>query len=247
MPRSRLSLPSFLTQARTSRMASLRLPLLAPLLASALAAMAACGGAPSNGSSASAASSAPSTPSTNTSSATASAPAAQPSPAQRPVDDSVAGVVDAPARPWTVSQWFNSAPLSVEALRGKVVLVRWFMGPSCPFCSATAPTLRALDEKYRDKGLAVIGMYHHKEETPLDPEQVGGWVKQYGYKFPVAIDKDWTTLDRWWTGGHERSFTSVSFLIDKAGIVRRVHLGGKLTASAELDAMTADIERLIAM
>jgi hypothetical protein len=44
MPRSRLSLPSFLTQARTSRMASLRLPLLAPLLASALAAMAAYAG-----------------------------------------------------------------------------------------------------------------------------------------------------------------------------------------------------------
>jgi thiol-disulfide isomerase/thioredoxin len=246
MPRSRLSLPSFLTQARTSRMASLRLPLLAPLLASALAAMAACAG-PSSAGTSSAPTSNTSNTTSNTSAAELGAPAAQPAAAAPKVDDSLTGVVDEPAKPWTVSQWFNSAPLSLEAMRGKVVLVRWFMGPSCPFCSATAPTLRALDEKYRDKGLAVIGMYHHKEETPLDPEQVGGWVKQYGYKFPVAIDKDWTTLDRWWLGGHERSFTSVSFLIDKTGVVRRVHLGGKLTAGAELDAMTADIERLIAM
>jgi hypothetical protein len=50
MPRSRLSLPSFLSQPRSAaaaaRFSSLRLPLLAPLLASALTAMAAYGSAP---------------------------------------------------------------------------------------------------------------------------------------------------------------------------------------------------------
>src|SRR5882724_10591658 len=81
----------------------------------------------------------------------------------RPRDDSLTGVIDQPAPPWQVSQWFNSPPISLEDLRGKVVLVRWFMGPSCPFCSGTAPTLRALHERYADKGLTVIGMYHHKE------------------------------------------------------------------------------------
>jgi thiol-disulfide isomerase/thioredoxin len=172
------------------------------------------------------------------------APTAAPA---RVVDDSLAGVIDEPAAPWTVSQWFNSPPLTLAQLRGKVVLVRWFMGPSCPFCSATAPTLRTLHERYGVKGLAVIGMYHHKEETPLDPEQVAGWVKQYGYQFPVAIDKDWTTLDRWWLRSKERSFTSVSFLIDQAGVVRRVHLGGKLAPEgAEIDSLTTDIESLLA-
>jgi len=174
------------------------------------------------------------------------APAAAGAPAPHS-DDSLVGVIDQPAPPWQVSQWFNSPPLSLEQLRGKVVLVRWFMGPSCPFCSATAPTLRALHERYAAKGLAVIGMYHHKEETPLDPAQVAGWVKHFGYDFPVAIDKDWTTLRRWWLDGHDRSFTSVSFLIDKAGVVRRVHLGGKIAPEGEeIDAITADIERLLA-
>jgi thiol-disulfide isomerase/thioredoxin len=178
---------------------------------------------------------------------TASAPAPAVAPSRRKVDDSLTGVIDQPAQPWQVSQWFNSPPLSLEELRGKVVFVRWFMGPSCPFCSATAPTLRALHERYAASGLAVIGMYHHKEETPLDPDQVAGWVKHYGYQFPVAIDKDWTTLRRWWLDGHDRSYTSVSFLIDKAGVVRRVHLGGKLAPEGDdINAITADVDRLLA-
>jgi len=182
--------------------------------------------------------------------ATAQASASAPAPAGHTGhhhDDDLTGVIDQPAPPWQVSQWFNSPPLALDQLRGKVVFVRWFMGPSCPFCSATAPTLRALHERYADKGLAVIGMYHHKEETPLDPAQVEGWVKHFGYKFPVAIDKDWTTLRRWWLDGHDRAYTSASFLIDKAGVVRRVHLGGKLAPEGdEIAAITADVERLLA-
>jgi thiol-disulfide isomerase/thioredoxin len=168
-------------------------------------------------------------------------------PARRQRDDSLTGVIDQPAPPWQVSQWFNSPPLSLEQLRGKVVFVRWFMGPSCPFCSATAPTLRALHERYAKKGLAVIGMYHHKEETPLDPQQVEGWIKHFGYQFPVAIDQDWTTLRRWWLDGHDRSYTSASFLIDKTGVVRRVHLGGTIAPEGDdIAAITADVDRLLA-
>ncbi len=180
--------------------------------------------------------------------APAPAPESKPNAAPEPrkPDDTLVGVIDRPAPPFQVTEWFNSSPLTLEQLRGKVVFVRWFMGPSCPFCSATAPTLRALHERFAAKGLAVIGMYHHKEETPLDPKQVAGWVKHFGYQFPVAIDKDWTTLRAWWLD-RERSFTSVSFLLDKQGVVRRVHLGGTIEPEGEdIAAITADIERLIA-
>ena len=162
-------------------------------------------------------------------------------------DDSLVGVIDQPAPPWQVSQWFNSPGLSLEQLRGKVVFVRWFMSPNCPFCSGTAPTLRALDERYRDKGLVVVGMYHHKDPTPLEPQQVEGWIKHYGYRFPVAIDQDWATLRRWWLDGHDRAYTSVSFLIDKTGVIRRVHLGGLIAPQGEdIAAIDADVERLLA-
>jgi thiol-disulfide isomerase/thioredoxin len=132
-----------------------------------------------------------------------------------------------------VSQWFNSAPLTLADLRGRVVFVRWFMSPDCPFCSGTAPALRALHESYADQGLVVVGMYHHKDPTPLDPENVRGWIEHFGYTFPVAIDADWRTLERWWLDGHDRSYTSVSFLIDRAGAVRHVHLGGLIDPKSE--------------
>jgi len=164
-------------------------------------------------------------------------------PARAGDPDDTTGVVDAPAPPWQVSQWFNSPPLALADLRGRVVFVRWFMGPSCPMCSGTAPALRELHERYAARGLVVVGMYHHKEDTPLDPEQVRGWIRHFGYRFPVAIDADWITLRRWWLDRHpHRSYTSVSFLIDAGGIVRYVHKGGLIDPKGpEL----RDIERRI--
>ncbi|MGK3962643.1 hypothetical protein WMF38_00445 [Sorangium sp. So ce118] len=61
------------------------------------------------------------------------------------------------------------------------LVVRWLMSPSCPLCSATAPSLTLLDERYRERGLAVIGMYHHKDPEPLEPEEVRGRVAHFGY------------------------------------------------------------------
>jgi peroxiredoxin len=176
----------------------------------------------------------------------AGAASASPPPSADP--DDTTGILDAPAPPWQVSAWFNSPPLTLADLRGKVVFVRWFMDPTCPMCSGTAPALRALHERYAARGLVVIGMYHHKAEAPLDPEQVRGWVRHFGYRFPVAIDADWATLKRWWLDGHpHRSYTSVSFLIDAGGIVRYVHKGGLIDPKgAELRAIERRIEELLA-
>lgn len=162
-------------------------------------------------------------------------------PAQ-PGDADVSGVVGQPAPAWNLERWFNSPPLTVASLRGSVVLVRWFMSPECPLCSATAPGLNGFHEQYAARGLRVIGMYHHKGKQPLDPEDVQGYVKHFGFEFPVAIDADWQTLRRWWLDGHDRGFTSVSFLVDRAGIVRYVHLGGKYAPG---DADHAQMQRWI--
>ncbi len=104
--------------------------------------------------------------------------------------DDTSGVVGHVAREWQVSDWFNSPPIELQALRGQVVFVRWFTSPDCPFCSGSAPALRALYERYGNNGLTVVGMYHHKLPTPLDPADVRGWARHYGYAFPVAIDRD---------------------------------------------------------
>ena len=156
-------------------------------------------------------------------------------------------LLDKPASAWEASDWINSPPLTLADLRGKVVLVRWFTSTDCPYCSATAPALNQLDEDFRARGLVVVGMYHHKASSPLDPKQVRGWVGDYKFKFPVAVDRDWRTLHRWWLDGRERDFTSVSFLIDKRGVIRRVHPGGAMAlGSKDYAEMRAAVERLTA-
>ena len=46
------------------------------------------------------------------------------------------------------------------------------------------------------------------------------------FTFPVALDADWSALKRWWLN-RDRDFTSVSFLVDRNGVIRYVHPGGE--------------------
>ena len=55
-------------------------------------------------------------------------------------------------------QWLNSAPLTAEQLKGKVVLVD-FWTYSCINCLRTLPYVKAWADKYRDQGLVVIGVH----------------------------------------------------------------------------------------
>lgn len=148
-------------------------------------------------------------------------------------DDDTSALIGKPAPEWHLEKWINSAPLSLASLRGSVVLIRWFAAPSCPYCTATAASLKKLDQTHRDRGLRVIGAYHHKQDTPLVDAKVTEYVREFGYTFPVAIDPSWRTINEWWLTGHEnRKFTSAAFLIDRLGIIREVHLGGSILLGA---------------
>jgi thiol-disulfide isomerase/thioredoxin len=157
-------------------------------------------------------------------------------------------IIGKPAPGWDLPTWFNSEPRHVEDLRGKVVLVRWFMSSECPYCSATAPSLVRLDEDYASKGLTIVGMYHHKSDGPLVVDDVRKLVSdRYEFRFPVAIDDDWKTLERWWLTDHPKSWTSVSFLVDRRGVVRFMHTGGEYAPGSEdLRQIRSWIEELLA-
>jgi len=147
---------------------------------------------------------------------------------------------------WSVTDWINSKPLALKDLRGKVVLVRWWTGDGCPYCIATAPTLNEFHAKYGSKGLLVIGFYHHKSDEPLSLATVNGYTKSFGFEFPVAVDPDWRTLRKWWLNGKKRQWTSVSFLIDRQGVIRHIHPGGQFApGSKDYDQMKAKIEELL--
>jgi peroxiredoxin len=160
----------------------------------------------------------------------------------------VSSLVGKHAPDWKASNWLNGPPLAVKDLRGKVVLVRWFMSSECPYCNATAPALVKLDEAYADRGLTVVGMYHHKSDGPLVAGDVKALVNDtYRFRFPIAIDDDWGTLKSWWLNDHPKSWTSVSFLIDRAGVVRHAHLGGEYApGSDDYRQMKAWVEELLA-
>ncbi len=150
---------------------------------------------------------------------------------------------------WQWSGWINTPkPISQADLRGRVVLIRWFTGPPCPYCGATAPALEEWHRRWEKTGLSVIGAYHHKSAGPFSKADVEGIVKRYGFTFPVAIDAEWKTLRAWWLeGGPARDWTSVSFLIDRSGVVRHIHPGGQyLKGDAAFDAMERKIRELLA-
>ena len=146
-------------------------------------------------------------------------------------------------------KWLRGGPLSMEGLRGQVVLIR-FWTDGCAFCEKTAPALKALDAKYREKGLVVIGV-HHPKEPASDPEK---GIRALGLTFPVATDPDWKTVKAYGVGSTFTRFTSVSFLVDREGAIRFVHDGGEWhqgggadheRCNQAHDALVATLERLL--
>lgn len=144
------------------------------------------------------------------------------------VPDSRAGqeLVGSPALPFSSSlAWLNSEPLSLDQLRGKIVLVR-FWTDTCPFCEASAPGLTELHERFGARGLVVVGLFHPKPRGSVrDTESVKARARELDMGFPIATDAHWDTLERWWLSTGDRAATSVSFLIDAEGTVRWIHPG----------------------
>jgi len=151
------------------------------------------------------------------------------------------------AQEWEVQGWMNSKPLQLKDLRGEVVLVRFWTAPGCPYCAASAPALNEFYDKYHDQGLEVVGFYHHKSPEPLKIEDVKHYAGKFGFNFPIAIDYDWKTLRNWWLDADERRWTSVSFLIDRRGIIRHIHPGGQyVEGDADYISIQKAIEHLLA-
>ena len=146
---------------------------------------------------------------------------------------------------WTPVEWINSERLRLSDLRGQVVLVRWFTGTICPDCVATAPALREFHERYHDLGLAVVGMYLHSDATL---EEVRGIADGYGYHFPIVIDRGAKTRRLWCLGRYDYGYTIATFLLDREGVIRHIHPGGRyVKGDDEYRMMKSHIEHWLAL
>jgi len=115
--------------------------------------------------------------------------------------------------------WFNSAPLTSEMLRGKVVLVD-FWTYSCINCLRTLPYLKAWDEKYRGQGLVIIGVHAPEFAFEKDSRNVEQAIRDLGITYPVAMDNRYTI----WNAYHNR-YWPAHYLIDAQGQIREQHFG----------------------
>ena len=89
-------------------------------------------------------------------------------------------LIGSKAPEWNNKDWLNSKPLQLADLRGKVVLIRFFMESNCPMCRASAPHLNEFHRLYKDRGLVVIGMYTPKPEPrKTSVDTVATFVRDY--------------------------------------------------------------------
>src|SRR5437879_6396266 len=91
-----------------------------------------------------------------------------------------------------LGNWFNSPPLNIADLRGKVVLVNfWTYG--CVNCVNTLPHVVDLYAKYKDRGLVVVGV--HTPEFPFERSaaNVQAALQRHGNTDQVPQDNHSTT------------------------------------------------------
>jgi len=125
------------------------------------------------------------------------------------------------------TEWINSAPLSPEALRGKVVLVD-FWTYSCINCLRTLPYVRAWADKYRDAGLVVLGVHAPEFAFEKNPANVRKAVRDLGIGFPVALDNDFSI----WRGFDNQAWPAFYF-VDAQGRIRHHQFGENRYDKAE--------------
>ena len=116
-------------------------------------------------------------------------------------------------------EWLNSAPLTAQQLKGKVVLVD-FWTYSCINCLRSLPYTKAWAEKYRDQGLVVIGVHAPEFAFERDIGNVRKATKDLGINFPVAIDNKFAI---WRAFGNQ--YWPAHYFIDAKGQIRHHHFG----------------------
>jgi thiol-disulfide isomerase/thioredoxin len=134
-----------------------------------------------------------------------------------------------------IDHWLNSDPLTIQQLKGKVVLVD-FWTYTCINCIHTLPYVTSWYDKYKDQGLVVVGV--HTPEYPFErnTNNVKDAIKRFNIHYPVAQDNRYATWE-----AYSNQYWPAYYLIDKSGKIVYIHFGEGDYAETE-----ATIKRLLA-
>ena len=129
--------------------------------------------------------------------------------------------------------WINTSPLTRDSLKGKVVLID-FWTFQCYNCLNALPHVKALYEKYRERGFVVIGVHTPELPTERVVDNVRREVRRLGITYPVVVDNDY----RIWNAYHNQ-YWPAAYYVDGRGEVRYSHFGEG--AYLEQDAAVASL------
>jgi cytochrome c biogenesis protein CcdA/thiol-disulfide isomerase/thioredoxin len=132
-------------------------------------------------------------------------------------------------------QWFNTKPLTMAELRGKVVLVD-FWTYTCINCIRTLPYVKSWHAKYADKGLVIIGVHAPEFEFEKNADNVQRALKDFGILYPVMQDNN---LETW--NAYHNQYWPADYLIDKDGKIRSTHFG-----EGDYDQTEMELQKLLA-
>src|SRR5215813_6973261 len=124
-------------------------------------------------------------------------------------------------------QWINSEPLTLQSLRGRVVLIEfWTFG--CYNCRNTLPTIKSWDARYREEGLTIIGVHTPETDSESNVDQLRREISVLEIKYPVVTDNDYAA----WKAYKVEAWPTL-FVLDKQGHVRWTHVGEGAYAQTE--------------
>jgi thiol-disulfide isomerase/thioredoxin len=151
------------------------------------------------------------------------------SPGANPTDDEPAAQ-EGRAAPGFVLADLAGAEVSLEAFRGNYVLLN-FWATWCPPCRAETPDLQAFHEAHEGRGWMVVGVNQQEEAG-----RARAFLDPFGVTYPQLLDSDGEVSIGYRVGRG----LPVTFLIDPAGVIQKVHIG-RLTAG-QLEAMRLEFE-----
>lgn len=128
------------------------------------------------------------------------------------------------ASQWATPLTSDSIQTQLSAYRGKVLWVD-FWASWCPPCRASFPWMNQMQQRYGAKGLQIIGI--NVDENPADARR---FLQHHPAQFQVFFDPNGDAPGRFNVQG-----MPTSYLIDRHGKIRMVHIGFEPTQKQALE------------